>query len=145
MSKIVIKKKVSLGFLGDEYKDAYITFRSMPIKDYSAVMDRMPVTSSRFTALLNKSERELLTEKETNELEVLHEKQRKMNQDSFTIILDVLKEYFIEGKFPDESGKLFALKADDLEGLDSDSTAECFSILTGQDTTGGSNDPKAQD
>lgn len=31
---IVIKKKVSLDFLGDEYKDAFLTFQSIPLKDF---------------------------------------------------------------------------------------------------------------
>lgn len=30
---IIIKKKVSLDFLGEEYKDASLTFQSIPIKD----------------------------------------------------------------------------------------------------------------
>ena len=30
---IVIKKKVSLDFLGEEYKDAYLVFQSIPIRD----------------------------------------------------------------------------------------------------------------
>lgn len=33
---IVIKKRVSLEFLGEEYKDSYITFRSMPLSDYES-------------------------------------------------------------------------------------------------------------
>lgn len=37
MSKLIIKKRVSLDFLGDEYKDASITFRSMPIPDYEVI------------------------------------------------------------------------------------------------------------
>lgn len=31
---IVIKKKVSLDFLGEEYKDAYLVFQSIPLKDF---------------------------------------------------------------------------------------------------------------
>lgn len=36
---LVIRKKVSLGFLGDDYKDAFITFRAVPIKDFDAMQD----------------------------------------------------------------------------------------------------------
>ena len=34
MSKLVIRKRVTLEFLGDEYKDAYIDFRSVPVGDF---------------------------------------------------------------------------------------------------------------
>lgn len=36
---LAIKKKVSLEFLGEEFKDASITFSSIPMKDYEALMD----------------------------------------------------------------------------------------------------------
>lgn len=35
MAKIVIKRRVSLDFLGDDYKDSYLEFSSMNIKEYS--------------------------------------------------------------------------------------------------------------
>lgn len=31
---LVIRKRVSLDFLGEEYKDAYITFKAIPLKDF---------------------------------------------------------------------------------------------------------------
>jgi hypothetical protein len=31
---IVIRKKVSLEFLGEDYKDAYLTFKSIPVIEY---------------------------------------------------------------------------------------------------------------
>lgn len=39
MSKFVIKKRVTLEFLGDEYKDGYLVFRSIPLKDYQSIVD----------------------------------------------------------------------------------------------------------
>lgn len=42
MGKIVIKRKVSLDFIGEEYKDAYIVFRAIPVKDYAEIMKQMP-------------------------------------------------------------------------------------------------------
>lgn len=33
MGKIVIKKRISLDFLGDEYKDCYITFKPITISE----------------------------------------------------------------------------------------------------------------
>lgn len=38
MSKIVVKKRVSLEFLGDEYKDAYLDFESIPMRDYEGLV-----------------------------------------------------------------------------------------------------------
>lgn len=34
MGKIVIKKKISLDFLGDDYKEGYLMFRSIALKDF---------------------------------------------------------------------------------------------------------------
>lgn len=34
MSKIVIKKSISLDFLGDDYKEAYLEFKTIPMRDY---------------------------------------------------------------------------------------------------------------
>jgi hypothetical protein len=36
MSKIVIKKTINLDFLGEEYKDSFLVFKSIPLKDYEA-------------------------------------------------------------------------------------------------------------
>lgn len=36
---LVIKKTVSLDFLGEDYKDAYIVFKSIPLKDYDEIID----------------------------------------------------------------------------------------------------------
>lgn len=33
---IVIKKRVDLDFLGDDYKEAYLVFKAMPVKDYES-------------------------------------------------------------------------------------------------------------
>lgn len=37
---IVIKKRVSLEFLGEEYQDAYITFQSIPLSKYDEIIDQ---------------------------------------------------------------------------------------------------------
>lgn len=39
MADIIIKKKVELGFLGEDYKDSYITFRSISVSDYQGLTD----------------------------------------------------------------------------------------------------------
>lgn len=38
---IVIKKRVSFDFLGDEYKDAYLTFQSIPLKDFQELTGKI--------------------------------------------------------------------------------------------------------
>lgn len=37
---IVIKKRVSLEFLGKDYKDSYLTLRSIPIGEYEKIGDK---------------------------------------------------------------------------------------------------------
>ena len=41
MAKIVIRKKVTLEFLGDEYKDDYLVFKSMPLRDYESLLPEL--------------------------------------------------------------------------------------------------------
>lgn len=41
MANIVIKKKVDLGFLGDDYKESYLVFKSIPIKDYDKIIEEV--------------------------------------------------------------------------------------------------------
>lgn len=51
MAKIVIKKTVSLAFLGEEYKDDYLRFKSIPIKDYEAIIDEVSETKDNKASL----------------------------------------------------------------------------------------------
>ena len=34
MSRIVIKKRIALDFIGEDYKDCYLEFKTIPMKDY---------------------------------------------------------------------------------------------------------------
>lgn len=36
--KIVIKKQISLEFLGEAFKDSYLTFRTMPLREYEELL-----------------------------------------------------------------------------------------------------------
>lgn len=47
-------------------------------------------------------------------------------------LLDTLKAYFIEGKFPNAEGELEAVEADDLAQLDPDTIVKVFDFYTGQ-------------
>lgn len=98
---IVIKKRVSLEFLGEEYREAYLVFRAIPAIDFDEVGTRL------------------------NEVE-------KDNASSVKIVLDVLKTYFLSGKFPDDAG-LTDVNKEDLDGLDPISLTKCFQIFTGQE------------
>lgn len=35
--EIIIKKKIALGFLGDEYKDSYINLKAIPVKELESL------------------------------------------------------------------------------------------------------------
>lgn len=41
MAEIIIKKKVTLEFLGEEYKDSYLTFKSIPIGEYEDLIKQV--------------------------------------------------------------------------------------------------------
>lgn len=38
MADIIIKKKVTLEFLGDDYKDSFVTFRSIPVGEFNELI-----------------------------------------------------------------------------------------------------------
>jgi hypothetical protein len=97
---IVIKKQVKFDFLGEEYKDAYLTFKSIPLKDYS-----------EFSQTLKSVKDDDLK--------------------AADYMLGVLKNYFIEGSFPDAD----KVVANDLDALDPESVIKCFLTFTGQDIT----------
>ena len=105
--KIVIKKKVSLDFLGDDYKEAYINFNAFSIGDFEIILDQA-------------------------------EEIKEDGKKSIVFILKVLKERFIDGKFPNEKGELEDLTADDLVQFDFEVVNKCFQILSGQNP-----DPKS--
>lgn len=65
---LVIKRRVSLDFLGDDYKEAYINFRAIPTKDFPPLTEK-----------INKLD-------ETD------------NTKSTEFILQILNDYFLDGK-----------------------------------------------
>lgn len=103
MSKIVIKKRVSLDFLGDQYKNAYLVFQSIPLADYEKIYEDIP------------------------------EEGKEGTKKSLTLITEYLDKYFVEGKFPNEKGELEDVVKEDLVGLDKTAAVTCFQRLTGQD------------
>jgi len=41
MANIVIKRKVTLEHLGEEYKDSYLTFKALPVIEYKDLVSRV--------------------------------------------------------------------------------------------------------
>lgn len=39
---LVIRRKITLEFLGDQYKDAYLEFQAIPVKDVVEIQAKMP-------------------------------------------------------------------------------------------------------
>jgi hypothetical protein len=104
---IVIKKRVDLDFLGGEYKEAYLTFQSIPAIDYDQVVKDLKSVDGK-------------------------------EEGAVSFILEVLKKYFVSGKFPDDSG-LQDVTKEDLNGLDPATLTKCFQVFTGAEI-----DPKAE-
>ena len=46
MAKIIIKKRVNLSFLGEEHKDDYLVFSSIPVKEFRKLIDSKPDDSN---------------------------------------------------------------------------------------------------
>lgn len=87
MGKFVIKKKVSLDFLGDDYKDSHIILRSISVKEYDVYSDQ------------------------AKSLEEGDDKK------SVRLIVDQLKSHFIEGKVQGEDLKAEDLEELDVLGV----------------------------
>ena len=135
MSKIVIKKRVSLDFLGDEYKGAELVFKTIPLTDYEKMRNDLPKSDPRLDELNFKLKNSVkLSDEESAELGDLIKEAENSNLNSFNLILKYLKEYYISGKFPDEKGNLEDIDSkEELGGLDQTTAVKCFQVLTGQD------------
>src|SRR5436190_1697829 len=97
---LVIRKRVSLDFLGDEYKDAYLVFQAIPVSKLVEIQAKMPTDTAD-------------------------------SAQSIPIMLDVLKEFFLDGEFPDKDGNLGNVEKDDLDNLNSEAAIQCFQGLSG--------------
>lgn len=103
---IVIKKRVDLDFLGEDYKEAYLVFQAIPAADFDEVSKELKGNENDSAAV--------------------------------RIVLNILKKYFISGKFPDDKGLQDVVK-DDLDGIDPATLTKCFQVFTGVEL-----DPKAE-
>lgn len=71
---ITVKKKVSLEFLGEDYKDGYLEFQSIPMKDYEALLAETQAVETEDPA------------------------------SSLKLVRDQVTKRFIAGKFPSDDG-----------------------------------------
>lgn len=141
MSKIVIKKRVSLEFLGEEYKEAYLLFKAIPLADYKEFTKSLPQVSSEFTELIKKIDSKEATEEDEQRFIELQKENSEINDKSYDLILGTLKKYFIGGEFPDENGTLQKLTKEDaneMDSIDRETATSCFQTLTAEKS-----DPKA--
>lgn len=100
---MVIKKRISLEFLGEDYKEAYIVFKGIGLTEFED-----HVTKAQ-------------------------ELDKKGGAGSFRLMADLLASHFISGKGPNESGAMEELKAADVSNLDIDTALKVFQLLTGQE------------
>lgn len=106
MAEILIKKRITLEFLGEEYKDGYLVFRPITVgSEYDEIS------------------------KEINKL-----KDNKEGSGMIKYIRDCVIERFLEGKFPNSKGELEDVEQADLGKLDFDTIAVVFRRLSGQES-----------
>lgn len=112
MSKLVIRKRVTLEFLGDEYKEAYLVFRSIPVSEYDGLLTKIKGVGED-----NSKANDLI-------LGILksHYIEGKFPDD--------------KGELEALDGK------EELDGLDRDALLQCFGVLTGQDIKAAADAPE---
>lgn len=135
MSKVVIKKKIGLSFLGEDYKDAYFIFRSISLGEYKKLTGAIPTINPEFTALVAKIESGQAKEEDMGRFVVLQKENSAVNDESYEVILKTLKEHFLSGEFPSESGTLQKLEksdADEMDNIDKETLVICFKTITGE-------------
>lgn len=112
MSKLIIRKRVSLAFLGEECAKAYIDFRSLPVGEYDQLLQKIKTAG---------------------------DDDKKANSTILGILKDYYlggKYPNEEGALEELEGK------DELDGLDLNAVLICFGELTGQDIKGSMDEKK---
>jgi hypothetical protein len=113
VSKLIIRKRVELDFLGEEYKDAYLVFKVIPVSQYDEVLA---------------------------EIKAVGDDNSKANATILKIVKgQYIEGYFPDegGKLEKLDSE------DELDGLDSTALLECFGKMTGQDIKGAMDNPEA--
>jgi hypothetical protein len=106
MTKFKIVKKMSLGFLGADWKDAYLSFYPVTISD---IKNKFP----EFSTFQGEEVKD----------------PKKVGQ-SVDKVVSFLKDKFIEGKVIIMDGTLIPLKVEELEDLPTEVLSKALSFLS---------------
>ena len=105
--KFKIVRRFDLGFIGEEWKECYINFNGLTIRD---IRDQVPAIAN----IDNKNQKEII--------------------DGMDKILNLIKDKFISGKAIDSEGKLVDLKANDLDDLPANVLVRALNFLSQGET-----------
>lgn len=103
MSKFVVKKRFELGFLNEEWKEAYIDFSAFTVKD---IKERL------------------------SKLVEIDQKEAKAVAGGLDQMIELLKEKFVGGKGVDEKGQLVDLTKEDIGELPVEAISKAVSFLS---------------
>jgi hypothetical protein len=101
MPKILVRKKVTLEFLGEEYKEGFVNFSSISMREYDDI------------------------DKKLADL-----KKEGDDHSSVAFVRDMVLERFLNGKFPVD-GKLEDIEKDDLLDLPTEFFIQAMAQLNG--------------
>lgn len=105
--KFKIIKRFALDFIGNEWKECYINFNGLTIRD---IRDQVPAIAN----ISNKNQKDII--------------------DGMDKILNLIKSKFITGKAINSEGKLVDLKANDLDDLPTDVLVKALNFLSQGET-----------
>lgn len=103
MSKFVVKKRFELGFLSEEWKDAYLVFAAFTISDIKERLTRLAGVDQTDQTQIASGLDEMVT---------------------------LLEEKFVEGKGVDEKGEVVAITKHDIKDLPVEVIAKAVSFLS---------------
>lgn len=126
MSRVIVKRRISLDFLGEEYKECYLEFKAIPVSQWKEYKNRIYDKKYSDISKKIKDEQEL----SDSERKYFEEKDEMV----FDEIVDVLKDRFLSGKYIDQDGKLFEVEKEEVGDFDSDTLINAFDIITGKST-----------
>lgn len=99
--EITVNRKISLEFLGEQYQEGFLTFKSIPLDELES-----------WDAAVAKEE-------------------KKGGKGALEGMKNLLKERFVEGQFPNKDGALEPVTKDDLGKFDAGVFVHIVSVLQG--------------
>lgn len=106
MADIIIKRKITLEFLGKDYEGDYLVFKAVPVSEHEVLMDQIDPLPEGAT----------------------QDQIRESNKEATKLMVRCLEEKFIEGRFQNQD-----VKKEDMGEFDGGTVNKCFALLTGQD------------